>query len=260
MIISKNHLQSICNYTEVSSIKNPQFSYLEMEESNSDDYKRRIQSINRGLAIDALLDNKEEEYKNRETYLEQTFDSEGYVSTISPKIKTISLKNPIKYNSLDSIFDYTLNQLESLTSNSMTGKNIDLTLSIDHSLSDYDNLQANTRRVLTRIMLVNNMITQTSRVGPASSIIIGEDVFNIISQSSNFSYQVSGTGPIKGTISGLSVIFSEKLNKNKVILIRTNSQSQSDIGLNVINDMQNGEFYIKETPNWQKMIHWFSVI
>jgi hypothetical protein len=109
-------------------------------------------------------------------------------------------------------------------------------------------------------MLVNNMITQTSRVGPASSIIIGEDVFNIISQSSNFSYQVSGTGPIKGTISGLSVIFSEKLNKNKVILIRTNSQSQSDIGLNVINDMQNGEFYIKETPNWQKMIHWFSVI
>jgi hypothetical protein len=39
MIISKNHLQSICNYTEVSSIKNPQFSYLEMEESNSDDYK-----------------------------------------------------------------------------------------------------------------------------------------------------------------------------------------------------------------------------
>lgn len=259
MIISKNHLQSICNYIEVSSIKNPQFSYLEMEESNSDDYKRRIQSINRGLAIDALLDNKEEEYKNRETYLEESFDSEGYISTISPKIKTISLNNPIKYNSLDSIFDYTLNQLESLTSNSMIGKNLDLTLSIDPSLSDYDNFQSNTRRVLTRISLVNHMITQSSRVGPASSIIIGEDVFNIISQSPNFSYQVSGTGPIKGTISGLSVIFSEKLNKNKVILIRTNSQSQSDIGLNVINDMQNGEFYIKETPNWQKMIHWFSV-
>ena len=257
MIISKNHLQSICNYTEVSSIKNPQFSYIEMEESNSDDYKRRIQSINRGLAIDALLDNKEEEYKNRENYLEEDFDSEGYVSTVTPKIKTISLNNPIKYNSLDSIFDYTLNQLESLTSNSMTGKNIDLTLSTDPSLSDYDNFQANTRRVLTRIMLVNNMITQTSRIGPASSIILGEDVFKIISQSSNFSYQVSGTGPINGTIAGLSVIFSEKLTKNKVILIRTNSNS--DNGLNVINDTQNGEFYIKETPNWQKMIHWFSI-
>jgi hypothetical protein len=256
MIISKNHLQSICNYTEVSSIKNPQFSYIEMEESNSDDYKRRIQSINRGLAIDALLDNKEEEYKNRENYLD--FDSESHVSTVTPKIKTISLKNPIKYNSLDSIFDYTLDQLESLTSNSMTGKNIDLTLSIDPSLSDYDNFQANTRRVLTRIMLVNNMITQTSRIGPASSIILGEDVFNIISQSSNFSYQVSGTGPINGKIAGLSVIFSEKITKNKVILIRTNSNS--DNGLNVINDTQNGEFYIKETPNWQKMIHWFSVI
>jgi hypothetical protein len=151
MIISKNHLQSICNYIEVSSIKNPQFSYIEMEESNSDDYKRRIQSINRGLAIDALLENKEEEYKNRENYLD--FDSESHVSTVTPKIKTISLKNPIKYNSLDSIFDYTLYQLESLTSKSMTGKNIDLTLSTDPSLSDYDNFQANTRRVLTRIML-----------------------------------------------------------------------------------------------------------
>ena len=60
MTISKNHLQSICNYTEVSSIRNPQFSYIEMEEDDSD-YKRRLQSLNRGLAIDALLDNKEEE-------------------------------------------------------------------------------------------------------------------------------------------------------------------------------------------------------
>lgn len=256
MTISKNHLQSICNYTEVSSIRNPQFSYIEMEEDDSD-YKRRLQSLNRELAIDALLDNKEEEYKKRDTYLEETFDSEGYVSTISPKIKTISLNNPIKYNSLDNIFDYTIDQLESLTSNSMTGKNLDLALSIDPSLSDYGNSQANTRRVLTRIMLVNNMISQSSRIGPASSIILGEDVFNIISESSNFSYQVSGTGPIKGTIAGLSVIFSEKLTKNKVILIRTNSKS--DNGLNVINDTQNGEFYIKETPNWQKMIHWFSV-
>jgi hypothetical protein len=72
MTISKNHLQSICNYTEVSSIRNPQFSYIEMEEDDSD-YKRRLQSLNRGLAIDALLDNKEEEYKKRDTYLEETF-------------------------------------------------------------------------------------------------------------------------------------------------------------------------------------------
>lgn len=256
MIISNNHLQSICNYTEVSSIRNPQFSYIEMEEDDSD-YKRKLQSLNRGLAIDAILDNKEEDYKKRETYLEETFDSEGYVSTISPKIKTITLNNPIKYSSLDEIFEHTIDQLESLTSNSMTGKNLDITLSTDPSLSDYDNFQANTRRALSRIMLVNNMISQASRIGPASSVILGKDAFDIISQSLNFSYQISGTGPINGTIAGLSVIFSDRLTKNKVILIRTNTKS--DNGLNVINDTHNREFYIKETPNWKKMIHWFTI-
>lgn len=258
MTISKNHLESICNYVEVSSPNsNIQFSYIEMEFEDSD-YKRKIQSINRGLAIDAVLDNKEQEYKSRDVSYSETFDSEGYVSSISPKIKTVSLNNPIRYSSLEDIFDYTICELESLTKNSMTGKNFDLSLTFDTTLSDYDNIQQHSRKLVSKILLVSNQMAINSRIGPANSLIVGKKVYDLLLTSPAFSYQISGTGPLVGTIAGLSVVFSNKISDDKLILVKTNKKS--DNGLNVINNTLISEFYIKETPNWTNFIHWFKII
>ena len=49
MIISKNHLQSICNYTEIQAESKSQIniSYMQMIESGSSEYKREIIKKNR---------------------------------------------------------------------------------------------------------------------------------------------------------------------------------------------------------------------
>lgn len=258
MIISKNHLQAISNYSEVNVQNNQiQFSYIEMEVQDSE-YKRKVQSINRGLAIDAVLDNKEEEYKTRDTSYSETFENEENISSISPKVKTITLTNPIKYTSLNDIFDKAISELEILTKNSMSGQNLDLSLTFDINLSDYENSQQNSRKLISRILMTSTRIAMNSRIGPANSAIVGREVYQLLLISNGFTNQVSGTGPIVGTVGGLSIIYSEKISPNKVILLK--SGTKADNGFNVVNNTLNNTFYIKETPSWRNFVNWFNII
>lgn len=259
MIISKNHLQSICNYTEIQSESKPQIniSYMQMIESGNSEYKREIVKKNRDLAIDALLDTeKVEEYQNREQW-EESFDSEGYVSTISPRIVSLNL-TVNKYKNLPDLYDIVISKLESLTQNSMSIKNFDYTITNDPNISDYDNFDQNSRKLISRVMMVSNHISMTSRMGPAKTMIIGKDVLDILVQSTMFSNQVSGTGPIIGNLMGMSVIFSPKIKSNKIILIRISERT--DPGINLINNTSQNEYYLGETNGWEKFIHWFEVI
>jgi len=259
MTISNNHLKSICNYTEIQSEHKPQIniSYMQMIESGNSEYKREIVKKNRDLAIDALLDiEKVEEYQNREQW-EESFDSEGYVNTISPRIVSLNL-NVNKYNNLSDLYDIVISKLESLTQNPMSGKNFDYTISNDPNISDYDNFNQNSRKLITRVMMVSNHISMTSRMGPPKTMIVGKKVLDMLVQSPYFSNQVSGTGPIIGNLSGMSVIFSPLLKKNKIILIRVSERT--DPGINLINNTSQNEYYLGETNGWENFIHWFEVI
>lgn len=264
MIISKNHLQSICNYTEIQSESKPHLniSYMQMIESSNSEYKREIIKKNRDLAIDALLDEqKVEEYQNREQWGE-SFDQEGYVSTISPRIVSLNL-NVNKYNNLPDLYDIVISKLESLTQNPMSVNNLsinnfDYTISNNPNISDYENFNQNSRKLITRIMMVSNHISMTSRMGPPKTMIVGKKVLDMLVQSPYFSNQVSGTGPIIGNLSGMSVIFSPKIKSNKIILIRVSERT--DPGINLINNTSQNEYYLGETNGWENFIHWFDVI
>ena len=258
MTISKNHLQSICNYTEIQSEHKSQIniSYMQMIESGNSEYKREIVKKNRDLAIDALLDTeKVEEYQNREQW--ESFDQEGYVSTISPRIVSLNL-NVNKYNNLPDLYDIVISKLESLTQNPMSIKNFDYTISNDPNLSDYENFNHNSRKIISRINMVSSHISMTSRMGPPKTIIVGKDVLNVLAQSTMFSNQVSGTGPILGNLMGMNVIFSPLVKKNKIILIRVSERT--DPGINLINNTSQNEYYLGETNGWENFIHWFNVI
>jgi len=258
MTISKNHLQSICNYTEIQSEHKPQIniSYMQMIESGNSEYKREIVKKNRDLAIDALLDTeKVEEYQNREQW--ESFDQEGYVSTISPRIVSLNL-NVNKYNNLPDLYDIVISKLESLTQNPMSIKNFDYTISNDPNLSDYENFNHNSRKIISRINMVSSHISMTSRTGPPKTIIVGKDVLNMLVQSTMFSNQVSGTGPILGNLMGMNVIFSPLVKNNKIILIRVSERT--DPGINLINNTSQNEYYLGETSGWENFIHWFNVI
>ncbi len=259
MTISKNHLQSICNYTEIQSESKPQIniSYMQMIESGDSEYKRTITQKNRNLAIDALLDTeKEKDYQNTEQW-EESFDSEGYVNTISPRIVSLNLIVN-KYNNLPDLYDIVISKLETLTQNPMSGKNFDYTISNNPKLSDYENFSQNSRKLISRINMVSSHITMISRIGPPKTIIVGKDVLDILVQSTMFSNQVSGTGPILGNLMGMSVIFSPLVKKNKIILIRVSERTDS--GINLINNVSQNEYYLGETNGWEKFIHWFDVI
>ena len=88
MIITRDDLEKVCNYSENSKPSLPQgiIHYIDMvEDGPNDEYLRELKRKNRELAIEAVLDNKVEEFKNRESFLDP-LDNEGYMSTISAKV------------------------------------------------------------------------------------------------------------------------------------------------------------------------------
>ncbi len=230
---------------------------MQMIESGSSEYKREIIKKNRDLAIDALLDTeKVEDYQNREQ-CETSLDTEGYVSTISPRIFSLNLRVN-KYNNLSDLYDIVISKLDSLTKNPMTGKNFDYTISNDSNLSDYENFNQNSRKLISRINMVSSHISMSSRMGPPKTMIVGKDVLDMLVQSTMFSNQISGTGPILGNLMGMSVIFSPLVKKNKIIQIRVSERT--DPGINLINNTSQNEYYLGETNGWENFIHWFDVI
>jgi hypothetical protein len=230
---------------------------MQMIESGNSEYKREIIKKNRDLAIDALFDEeKVEEYQNREQWGE-SLDQESYVSTISPRIVSLNL-NVNKYNNLPDLYDIVISKLESLTQNPMSIKNFDYTISNDPNLSDYENFNQNSRKIISRINMVSGHISMTSRTGPPKTMIVGNDVLDILVQSTMFSNQVSGSGPILGNLMGMNVIFSPLVKNNKIILIRVSERT--DPGINLINNTSQNEYYLGETNGWENFIHWFNVI
>jgi hypothetical protein len=94
-------------------------------------------------------------------------------------------------------------------------------------------------------------------MGAAHSVIIGDDIIEYFLSRPELEFTNSGNGYI-GNLSGMSVFWSEKISKNKVILIRGGKSSGE--GLNIVNDLSSGSFFLEETPTWPKYIKWFSVI
>jgi len=256
MITSKD-LEKICNYVESTkpSLPKASMNFIDFEEEPNEEYQRELKRKNRELAIDAIIEDKVEEFKNRESFV-NPLDNEGYISTISTKFKSISVQGKT-YLDLTDIYTDVMMTLESLTSSPMnTPQNFNINIQRNPSLTDYENEMALSRRVMTKIMLISNFISSTGRTGPANTIIVGLDAYKYFLLSNVM--MMSNDGIATGNIKGMNVIPSPYIKSNKIIMMRNVQKTEN--GLNVINCPNDMRYFLKETPNYSKIINWFEII
>ena len=257
MIISAKDLEKICNYLESTkpSLPKIQMNFIDYVEEPNEEYQRELKRKNRELAIEAVLDNKVEEFKNRDSFI-NPLDNEGYMSTISPKISSINVQGKT-YLDLTDIYTDVMMTLESLTSTPMiTPQNLNIIIRKDPSLTDSENEMALSRRVITRMMMTSNLISSTGRTGPANTIIVGLEAYKYLLISNGM--MVYNDGVVTGNINGMNIIPSPYIKSNKIIMMRNVQKTEN--GLNVINCPNEMRYFLKETPSYSKIINWFEVI
>ena len=264
--MTSNELKLICNYHEITSpIKN--VSYIDFNSDDDKEELRKLKEKNRSLAIDAVLEDKIEEYNNRDKISIDENELSSSYGTISPIVRTIQV-SPIKFKSFDDIWDLVISHIEKSTSSNnifMSKNNIPSMLSFTpvSNLSNFDNQQTYNRRILTRILSCSNMIATEGRTGPATTIIIGENILEHIN-SSSFSFNPINNNNNNrchiGTLQSMDVVVSDKIDPNKIICTRSELSSTQYSGLSIINDTLNGEFYMYETHRtFEKKFFWFKI-
>ena len=258
MIISVKDLEKICNYVESTKPSLPQcvMNFIDYVEDSNEEYKRELKRKNRELAIDAIVDDKIEEFKNKDSFL-NPLDNEGYMMTITPKLNSINVQGKT-YLDLFDIYNDIMMTLDSLTSKPIIiPQNLNVSIQKDPNLTDYENESLTSRKVMTRIMMTSNLISSTGRTGPANTIIVGLEAYKYLLLS-NGMMMSSNDGIVTGNINGINVIPTPYIKSNKIIMMRNVQKTEN--GLNVINCPNDMRYFLKETPNYSKIINWFEII
>jgi hypothetical protein len=250
MIDSKEKIEKICNYSE--DTKNPyqpaiSLSYIDMITEDEDIQLRELKRENRELAIDIILDEKDEsEWENRNNLPNTGF---GTYPTISPKIFTVNTRAQ-KFTSFEDLEYEVFTKLETLTKNVPTsiaklpGNTLNLTIPTDNDS------EAFRRRVLTKITMCSNFIAMESGKGIANTIIVGR---NAIQYVQSYEQIIDNNTSILG---GMNLIVSHYIDPDKVIVMRC--EDTPGVGLNVIFKPNDLVYYMVETPqSWEKTMKWF---
>ena len=258
MIISVKDLEKICNYVESIKPSSPQcvMNFIDYVEDSNEEYKRELKRKNRELVIDAIVDDKVEEFKNKDSFL-NPLDNEGYMMTITPKLNSINVQGKT-YLDLFDIYNDIMMTLDSLTSKSIIiPQNLNVSIQKDPNLTDYENESSTSRKVMMRVTMTSNLISSTGRVGPANTIIVGLEAYKYLLMS-NGMMMSSNDGVVTGNINGINVIPTPYIKSNKIIMMRNVQKTEN--GLNVINCPNDMRYFLKETPNWDRIINWFEII
>jgi len=247
-----SNIEKICNYSE--DTKNPyqptiSLSYIDMITEDEDTKLRELKRENRELAIDIILDDKDEsEWENRNNLPNTGFGS-GYTATISPKMFTVNTRAQ-KFTSFKDLEYEVFNKLENLTKNvpssiaKLAGNTLNLTIPTDNDLLAFQ------RRVITKITMCGNLIAMESGKGTANTIIIGT---NAIQYVESYCQVIDDSTSILG---GMNLIVTPYIDPDKVIVMRC--EKTPGVGLNVILKPNDLVYYMVETPqSWEKTIKWF---
>ncbi len=246
------NIEKICNYSE--DTKYPyqptiSISYIDMITENEEEQLRELKRENRELAIDILLNEKDEsEWENRANL--PIFGFEGYtLNTISPKMFTVNTRAQ-KFTSFKDLEYEVFNKLEILTKNTPTsisklpGNSLNLSIPTDNDLLAFQ------RRVITKITMCGNLIAMESGKGTANTIIIGT---NAIQYVESYCQVIDDSTSILG---GMNLIVTPYIDPDKVIVMRC--EKTPGVGLNVILKPNDLVYYMVETPqSWEKTIKWF---
>jgi hypothetical protein len=245
---TSDKLKLITNLSE-KEVSQPQISvtYIDMISSDDEEYLRELKQKNRELAVDAILDDKVEEFEKYKESNPFTNSNENLPfstsvvssSMISPKILKANL-NATPYQSDDDIYKTVISFLDQNTmSQKSTEKGPNTSLDVQLT-GDFDQ---DRRRVITKIMMSSNIIAMDGRIGSGTSVICGQNVYQYIN------------GEIFGN--GLTHILDWTIDPDKVIVCRSSKQDQS--GLILIKDEKNKNFFFGQTTRWSKQYCWFWV-
>lgn len=246
-MITKSDLELICNYNETTTQGQPiaQVAYMEFIK-DTDEMKREIIRERREKVVDAILDNKVEEF---EKFKEDNIIDDFAILSISPRLMTKNL-NAKKFISYDKLWDEVTKRLEHLTTIKQQSS------PVSKAGLEYDGI---CRRLVSKCLMLSNMIASNSYVGPATSIIVGRDITPYMMIPSYMSSPSSSSNRnILGNVSGLNVIVSNNISPNKVIVIRT--ENKPTTGLSVVKSSNHDQYFIDELGNWQDKMEWFEVI
>jgi hypothetical protein len=103
--------------------------------------------------------------------------------------------------------------------------------------------QTDYRKIMTKIQMCSNIIAMEGRVGSGTSILYGKKLIPYINQFGSNINEVTH--------------YSDLVDDDKVIVCRGNEISQP--GLLLIDDQENAQYFLNQTPNWHKQYCWFKI-
>lgn len=261
-MISKEDLELICNYNEDESISDSSsLHYIDVIDSSDEELMREIKTKNREITLDAILDNKEEELSKRVS-IEEPSSMIGFggsnVGIVAPRVFTTSLSsfNKKQFSSYQDIWNDVINFLDSLKNPPQISN---VTITNDPNNSDYDNLQSNARKIITKIMSASGYIATYGRIGPATFVIVGKEASKYFKHASYVTYTENKKSPsIIGSIQGMTVIESPLIKPNKIIVGRAEKNKDAG-GLMVFNNLT--DYYMKPVKfSFNKSVVNFEII
>lgn len=248
-MISKEDISILSNYIETKQPRSV-ITYIDESESGDEEYKRQMIVKNRNFAIDAIIEDKVEEYDN---FLENKTESldhlDQYYPTVEFKLSSISVHSNTKLVSYEDLWNSIIDYIESNTQgqHSYLLKNkIGPTLKKDLS------------KITHKILMLSNMISILSRKGPANLVIAGTDASSHLRNNLQV-LEKSNNKNLIGSINGMKIIRSNRVSPNKVIICRIEGDPHGG-GLTVINDIVGGKYCITETNmTFYKKFVWFDI-
>jgi hypothetical protein len=266
MTTFKDKLKSITSFKEELDKTSPsqaKIMYMEMISDDDEEYMREIKSRNRDLAIDILLDDKDEsEWGNRHILPERKdvdvssqYNTGSYMGVISPKIMSMNVTGK-QFISYEDIYSQVINFLEKQTQNGKTLYNLPasaltFTSTNDPNKTDLENEEANSRKVITKMMMASNIIAQYGRIGPGTSVLVGTNI------SSKYP-SITNNMDENGMIGGMLFIIEPGIDPDKIIVCRGSNPDQP--GIILMTFPNDGRFFLKETDfSWHRQYCLFSI-
>ena len=250
--MSLENLKLITNYKE-SKLDSTSVNlfYVELVDENDDKYIRELKTKRREVAIDVVLGEKEESELDEIKIHQQINSVDNTFGTIlAPSVHSVSSKVK-SYADYNQIYDDLLQFIDKETNLQKNipgvGSNIDLVFKKDINLTDYENYEAFCRKIMSRLTMCSNIISMEGRIGLGTFVLVGKDNW----------YYFERIEDVNINPLGLKIIYTDKIQGDKVIVSRSNNPDQS--GISLFMDLENKKYSRFETNLWKKQYCWFKI-
>lgn len=253
-----DNLKLITNYKETKLVSTSHtLSYVDIISNDDDEYLKELKTKRRDIFIDVLLGEKENS-ELEDLKLHDKWEG-GNNNFIAPSVYTLTAKCR-RISSYKDILEDLLLFLDKETNSKKTtsgslpnlNTNLDLIFKKDVNLTDNENIESFIRKIKTKITMSSNIIAMDGRIGMGTFALVGKN---------NWTYfrliEDKNTNPSLISVNGMTIIYTDKIDDDKVIIGRKNNSDQSGISLSI--DLENQKYIRFETNFWKKQYCWFKI-